>query len=183
MVEERLISGAGTTEEEWLNAAPLRTLPSATLAALIPESHRLVICAPHPDDEVLPCGGLVAAASEAGKEVLIVAFTDGEQSHPEHAELLRVARPVETAAALKALNVKAEVCRLRYGDGKLEMFEDAMADEMTALLSAKDVLVTPWRWDGHPDHEAVFRAAKATADRNGSQILETMIWGWHCTHE
>ncbi|WP_369010244.1 PIG-L family deacetylase, partial [Salmonella enterica] len=38
--------------------------------------------APHPDDEVLACGGLMCVATDLGLEVMVVAVTDGEACYP-----------------------------------------------------------------------------------------------------
>lgn len=45
-------------------------------------TRRLVIVAPHPDDETLGCGLLIAAAVRAGVRVAVIALTDGQASHP-----------------------------------------------------------------------------------------------------
>ena len=36
-----------------------------------------------------------------------------------------------------------------------------------------------WRGDGHPDHEAVGRAAAAACARTGVALLEYPVWMWH----
>ncbi len=41
----------------------------------------IVVLAPHPDDESLGCGALLAAAF-AGKGARVVCLTDGSGSHP-----------------------------------------------------------------------------------------------------
>ena len=40
-----------------------------------------VIFAPHPDDEILACGGTIAKKVKEGQEVYIVIMTDGRNSH------------------------------------------------------------------------------------------------------
>lgn len=39
--------------------------------------------APHPDDEILCCGGLLALQAKRGGKVLLVGVTDGDKSHTE----------------------------------------------------------------------------------------------------
>ena len=41
-----------------------------------------MVLAPHPDDESLGCGGMIAAACEAGTPPVVVFITDGAASHP-----------------------------------------------------------------------------------------------------
>ena len=47
----------------------------------LPQGPVLVI-APHPDDETLGCGGLIAASVRAGHRVHTVFVTEGGASHP-----------------------------------------------------------------------------------------------------
>src|SRR5580658_4941526 len=42
----------------------------------------LVVIAPHPDDESLACGGLIAEARAQGRLVRVVIVSDGTGSHP-----------------------------------------------------------------------------------------------------
>jgi LmbE family N-acetylglucosaminyl deacetylase len=43
-------------------------------------SSRLLIVAPHPDDESLACGVLLQNAVEAGAAILVIYVTDGENN-------------------------------------------------------------------------------------------------------
>jgi LmbE family N-acetylglucosaminyl deacetylase len=43
-----------------------------------PSREKMVVIAPHPDDEVLGAGGLIAAQAFLGVEIVVVAVTDGE---------------------------------------------------------------------------------------------------------
>src|SRR5262249_21527874 len=36
-----------------------------------------------------------------------------------------------------------------------------------------------WSGDGHPDHEAVGRAAAVAVERTGATLLEYPVWMWH----
>jgi len=78
----RRIRGEGTTAEtdwrDWL--ADLRP-PALSIEQLLANTQRVVVVSPHPDDEVLACGGLLALHARRGGEVMVVAVTDGEASH------------------------------------------------------------------------------------------------------
>jgi LmbE family N-acetylglucosaminyl deacetylase len=77
-----------------------------------------VVVAPHPDDEILGCGGLLRHAAEQGMEVRVVAVTDGEACYPdEHwwtPERLRSARRAELAAALGELGIRPDPLSPRH---------------------------------------------------------------------
>ena len=57
-------------------------LPLASLDALL-GSRGLVVVAPHPDDESLGCGGLIAAARASGRPVHLVVVSDRCGSHTQ----------------------------------------------------------------------------------------------------
>src|SRR5690606_13482680 len=49
-----------------------------------------------------------------------------------------------------------------------------------ALLRRGDLVLAPWEHDGHPDHDAVGRAAlAATAALPGLRLLRYPVWAWH----
>ncbi len=178
MVTDRQISGRGTPESKWMACPHLGSLAAVEPAALVPPGQRLVVCAPHPDDEILPCGGLLAMLRD--REILVVAITDGEASHPDRAASLRVTRPRETATALARLGARCEVTRLGFADGGLAAAESQLTRELDAIFRPTDVILTPWRFDGHPDHEATARATIQAADAVAAAApIQMPIWGWH----
>ncbi len=56
--------------------AGFRALPAADIHTLLGGAKPLIL-APHPDDESLGCGGLIAAACAAGPPPIILVLTDG----------------------------------------------------------------------------------------------------------
>src|ERR1700733_997679 len=49
--------------------------------AVAPQARKILVVAPHPDDESLGCGGLISLSAQAGSSVYIVFVTDGAASH------------------------------------------------------------------------------------------------------
>jgi hypothetical protein len=97
------LAGPGTAEDRWRAWPPLGARspwPALDPAGLAD----VVVIAPHPDDEVLGVGDLLALAAAAGARVRLVAVTDGERSHPRSSAItpaqLRRERPREAARAL-----------------------------------------------------------------------------------
>ena len=152
---------------------------------------RTLVVAPHPDDESLGCGGLLAllAASEQGARVVFV--TDGTRSHPNSPsyppEWLRALREAEAEAALAALGLAPEAALfLRYPDCGLPQrgtgsFETAL-DRVTEIVRdwAPETVLLPWRRDPHCDHVdawALFRAALHRFD-TPLRVLEYPVWAW-----
>ncbi len=60
----------------------LRDLPDGTFADITGDQP-FVVLSPHPDDESLGTGGLIAAACARGQRVDVVLVTDGAGSHPK----------------------------------------------------------------------------------------------------
>lgn len=179
---DRLIAGAGTGADAWRADPALGAIAGIGAADLAPPAARLVVVAPHPDDEILACGGLLQLLVSPAP--LLVAVTDGDASHPGSGAWpparLRRERPRETLAALDCLGIPPpQIARLGIPDGGIAAREDALARRLAALFRPGDVVVTTWRYDGHPDHEATARACLAAADGCGARVWEAPVWGWH----
>jgi LmbE family N-acetylglucosaminyl deacetylase len=178
------IEGRGTQESEWDDCLWLDALPSVEADTVLLGARRLVILSPHPDDEVLGCGGLMQSALAQGIAVQVISVTDGEACYPDHPRWptlrLRDARRRELVAALQALGMGAtNVTALGLPDGQVACHESDLAAYLAARLLPGDIVVAPWVHDGHPDHEAVGRAADAAATACGARTLQYPVWAWH----
>ena len=150
-----------------------------------------LVVAPHPDDESLGCGGVLARLAELGARVGVVWVSDGAASHvgsrkfPPHklAELRRD----EALEALKRLGLPPDCARfLELPDGALPFPDDeGFADALTqarALLRefAPQTLVLPWRRDPHRDHRATWQLWARAACEQGwtGRVLEYLVWAF-----
>lgn len=182
--DARVIRGEGTPESRWRKWLPTAGIPVCSALELLPRKSRLVVVAPHPDDEVLACGGLMAAHAANAGETLIVAVSDGEASHTGApgwtASNLAAARRAESAVGLERLGARdSTVVRLGLADGRINRSLGELSQRLHGLLKPTDVVVTTWRFDGHPDHDATGLAtANACADA-GCRLLEAPVWMWH----
>lgn len=165
----------------------MRSLPAASLDTLLNGRSPLVL-APHPDDESLGCGGLIAAAVGAGLAPFVAVLTDGTGSHPSSraypAERLRAVREAETRDAVAALGLAADrLVFLRERDTAAPTSGPALAavaDRLAQLCirSGCGVLLAPWEHDPHCDHEAAHLLARAVAGKLGLPHLSYPVWGW-----
>jgi LmbE family N-acetylglucosaminyl deacetylase len=159
-------------EDEWL--AALEGLP-----VWAPPASPLVVLAPHPDDETLGAGGFITAQCLHGRDVLVVAATDGESAYGYDPNLGTV-RESEQRDALARLGVPAEnIVRLRLPDSDIASHEAQLVDHLLTYVTKDTHLVAPWRWDFHPDHEACGRAAEWVANRTGARLTSYFFWTWH----
>ncbi|WP_412069658.1 PIG-L deacetylase family protein [Rubrivirga sp. IMCC43871] len=161
--------------ERW----PLRE-PEAAL-----DLGRTVVVAPHPDDESLGCGGLLAILGDAGLDPRVVVVTDGSRSHASAAyppDRLAALREGEALAAVSALGLGADaVSFLRHPDcGVPGLNDEAAVAGLADALREAETVVVPWRRDPHCDHEdawALARAAVACLDAP-PRWLEYAVWAW-----
>jgi len=173
----------GTDEEAW--ATRLKTTPIAALdlEVFVRRGLTVHVVAPHPDDEILGAGGLLQRFSRLGARAIIHALTDGEASHPNSAMWPRLkliqTRREESLEALRTLKISFERRRLLLPDGALPEHESTISSALRDAVSENDVVIAPWRFDGHPDHEAAGRAARDVAAERRAHLLETPIWGWN----
>jgi LmbE family N-acetylglucosaminyl deacetylase len=155
-----------------------------------PPSGRVVVLAPHPDDEAFGCGGTLARASAQGANVHVVFMTDGARGY-DPARLagadaaavaafeaaLRGTRRAEAAAAGQVLGL-AEPVFLDLPDGGLRGHPEAVPRLAEALSTLRpDVVMLPWFADPHPDHWATVAAFHRAAKQAGLPA-STPCWGY-----
>ncbi len=180
----RRIAGGGTPEAAWQAWPGLAAARRLSLNAWLPAGVRLVVVAPHPDDEVLACGGLLASHAARGGACLVVAVTDGEASHPGSStwtpsELAR-ARRAESSSGLEKLGVRrADIARFGLPDGRVQQHAAKLVAGLHLILQPTDVVVSTWRQDGHPDHEASGQATATVCARTRCRFMEAPVWMWH----
>ena len=166
-------------------ALPIR--PPSSAAELGPT----VVVAPHPDDESLGCGGLLALLARAGVPVWCVLVSDGTMSHPNSEKFPAPARlalrETELRLALAELGLNPDhLTTLRLPDGSVpgpDTPDGAAAVQALAAVFQRQhpaTVLVPWRRDPHPDHRAtsqLVRAALATLPRP-PRLLEYVVWAW-----
>ncbi len=162
-------------------------LPARAAAGLGPT----LVVAPHPDDESLGCGGLIALLRQASLAVRVLFVSDGSGSHPNSVRYPRPAlaalRQSEAWEALARLGVDASaVTFLGLPDTAVPNqgqpgFEEAV--EACAELGRQfqpTTIVAPWRRDPHCDHRASWQIVAAARQRlsQPTRLLEYPIWVW-----
>jgi LmbE family N-acetylglucosaminyl deacetylase len=185
-MKENPIVGSGTSLQAWNSSQKLAQLPVITVDVLVPVNSRAVIIAPHPDDEILGCGGLMRQLAQLGRQLKLISITDGSGSHPGSqawtTERLSVIRPQESAEALRRLDIplhSLQWIRGGFGDSAVAEQEDELVAFLECYLRPTDVVFATWAMDGHTDHEAVGRASARAAAAVGAQFHEVPIWAWH----
>lgn len=145
----------------------------------------VLVLAPHPDDEALGCGLLLASVWAAGGVAHVACLTDGAASHPgspSHppARIARL-RAGEMREAVAALGGSAEdLTFLGHADAALHRVSpDVLDTQVGALADRLDaaMLVAPSPLDPHCDHVAAAgSAARVAAARPGTRLVLYPVW-------
>jgi LmbE family N-acetylglucosaminyl deacetylase len=173
------------TAGELLDAAgsfPFHSLPEML------GSRPFVVIAPHPDDESLACGGLIAEACKQGLRLKVVIVSDGAGSHPKSKayppERLRSLREDEARQAGAELGLNPEEMLFLGLPDRFVPHEGEQAEHAIGVIAkcvgeigAGSVFVS-WRHDPHCDHEASYQIAREVQRRvGGVRLFEYVVWG------
>ena len=150
-------------------------------ALAIANSDRLLILAPHPDDESIATGGLIRVALDAGAAVRVIVLTDGDNNpcpqrwiekrwsiNADARARWGARRREEARAAMRVLGLREDGAQflglpdlgltdllMRNDDAALNALRSAIADFRPTLL------VIPAVADRHPDHSAAHIMARS----------------------
>jgi LmbE family N-acetylglucosaminyl deacetylase len=127
---------------------------------------KLLVIAPHPDDEAVACGGAIALNAANGGTTVVVYCTMDD------------ARAVEAREAAKALGVNGAHSLKHSVDSLKE--QSVLPKELSLIISQvkPDVVFAPFWLDNHPDHRAAARAfAKAAVESKQNFVIYTYsVW-------
>ncbi len=132
----------------------------------------ILVLAPHYDDETLGCGGWLAGFPFQ-RRVRVIFVCDGRGSPglrrraflPSEMEIGAMRR-AEAEAALEALGLtRAQMQCWEFPDGSLARRAEELAERLRAELTARpcQLLLIPFRFDRHADHEALNRVGRHVA--------------------
>lgn len=162
----------------------LRRLPLMSPATLLAGRH-LVVVAPHPDDESLGLGGLLAAAASEGAGATVIFLTDGEASHvgsPTYPPpRLAQVRRGEAIDALAALGIPASAAHfLGLGDGRLPSLDSSQVVQRLGELlpDVPTLLCVTADTDPHGDHRAASKFVRLLPARDATEVMLYPVWTW-----
>ncbi|HVO01284.1 MAG TPA: PIG-L family deacetylase [Candidatus Cybelea sp.] len=156
----------------------------------LPPGTRVLVLAPHPDDESIGCGGTLARWRRAGRAAKVLFLTDGRlgsrslRAMPEHdprrmeaEQRLIETRRQEAKLALQALAVE-EFAFADAPDGELWRHVEPVARAIARAIEEDrpDLILLPFLTDRHTDHVAA-GACLLSALR---QISSTQLGGLTC---
>ncbi|HLU12195.1 MAG TPA: PIG-L deacetylase family protein [Oceanobacillus sp.] len=137
---------------------------------------RVLVIAPHPDDDAIGCGGSIVQHVRRGDTVHIIYVTSGEHGSPvyEPSELAKI-REDEAAKGAQILGAQ-QTTFLRQPDGNVGYSIDLVNHFIQLIRTEKpDVLYLPHSADGHKDHQQTFQIVMEAVGRaQGNSFPE---WG------
>ena len=139
--------------------------------------NKILVVAPHADDEVLGVGGTIRKKVNEGHEVSVIIMTNANKSIPERYTLEKLHKI--RAVAVKAneiLGVK-EVLFEDFPAPVLDQFPAYKIAEALHLLLKKneyDTIYVPHRGDIHNDHKVIFDAALVAARPVGNYFVKNI---------
>lgn len=139
----------------------------------------VLIIAPHPDDESLGCGLLLASHPEPHR-IHIAFVTDGAGQGPDRA-MQSARREAEARAAAAVYGIQdSHLHFFNLPDGKLARHEAVFVEKLRVLLSRllPASVHVPFRFDRHSDHMMVNRVACALHDAGELKfrVLEYFVY-------
>lgn len=136
---------------------------------------RVLVIAPHPDDEVLGCGGAMARLAELGSRVEVAIVTEGKPPRYDRSGVEKVRAEAATAHALLGVSAThyldlpaAELDRVPHAD---------LNAKIAALINETepDTIFVPFVGDIHLDHQLVFRSAMVAARPRQARYPRTIL--------
>lgn len=131
-----------------------------------PVGEKILVLAPHPDDETLGCGGTIYLLVKAKKQVKVVFLTSGDKAEPlhplsakkhgeQHITDYSLMREKEAIKALKVLQV-FDCEFLRFPDRELSACSRSALQKIVQILReyVPDAIYSPSPLDLNPDHRA-----------------------------
>lgn len=145
----------------------------------------ILILAPHPDDEVLGCGGLVARLCKEGNPPHVAILTGGGGSLRGHSaipesEVIKARRQLTLNSAHELGLPKTNIHFLDFIDGKISAQPQEEIEKLGTLISKlkPSVIFVPHSGEGWPDHLAVREIGIKLAPESAT-VYEYCVWMWY----
>lgn len=136
------------------------------------DSKRVMVFSPHPDDDVIGCGGSILKHVELGNYVTVVYMTSGDASSLENKKELAQTREQEAVKAAGVLRVKDHVF-LGRPDGYLENNKGLLISLVDLIRNRRpNIIYVPHGNDSHLDHKVTFDTVTEAAGRAATPFFQ-----------
>lgn len=127
---------------------------------------KAIILAPHPDDETIGCGGIIAKYNNIQMDMTSILATYKKDDM----------RGLEFINAMKLLNCKYQFIELE--DGKIEEQKETLVTKIHYLIDVlcPDIIFTPYLLDFNPDHRVLSTALSEITYSKKTLIAMYEVW-------
>lgn len=148
-------------------------------------NNKILILAPHPDDEVFGCGGLIARLVAECHAPHVIVLTGGGGSHrgccsTAESDIISARRKL-THKAMSALGLpESNIHELDFTDGHISEGNAAEKKKLESLISKinPNVILVPHHGEGWPDHVAA-RDLGIELAGDDMAVYEYCVWMWY----
>lgn len=172
--------------DQWLAAHPRYSSPEArSFGEEVKPGDHLLVLSPHPDDEVIGCGGTLLKLGAKGARITIVMMTDGAETRalrgePEESRpgvRLQEAREVAGDLGAALVSWKEPDSALACEPKNVERLADLL-DKLRPRM-----IFVPFVNDFHPDHVAANRILAAALEKSSLEsedvpVLAYEVWAF-----
>ena len=159
--------------DKWTESHPGVSSSARSLELAAYRDRNILVLAPHPDDEIIGCGGTLHRLVQAGAKVTAIHATDGSDSaalffHPENER--------RTLRLREAVNVGRRIGfdKIDYWreDNRSFLYRPELVERLRSNIeSLRPALVfTPFITDFHPDHQTLNRILADALDASSVQL-------------
>jgi len=131
-----------------------------------PGAERVVVLAPHMDDETIGCGGTLALHAQRGAQITVVFLTNGRNGSSKLATLPREAREQAQRRLVETRKQEAQAALTELGIGQMVCFdaEDGSLRSNAGAAQRLRLILNDWQphlvylpffLEEHDDHRAV----------------------------
>lgn len=174
---ERMHAGFLAERDRWAVAHGVQPVPARALDPGEFAGAAVLVLAPHPDDEVIGCGGTLLRLVDAGARVTCIQATDGSDSHalrdaPEEVRRTVRLEEAERVAAMAQFHMEAW-----RADNRAFRDTPELAQRLAARIERDRprLVFTPFVTDIHPDHLTLNRVFAAAIRAAAAAVAETRV--------
>lgn len=144
-----------------------------------------LIFAPHPDDEVMGCGGLIHRLCKQGATPHVVILTGGGQSHSACCSLpestIKAERRVMASQILQKLGLPADHLHLLdFPDGAISSGHEEMTTLQKLVAEIQpEIVFIPHHREGWSDHLVCRELIDKITSLGTAAIYEYCVWLWY----
>lgn len=148
--------------------------------------NRTLIIAPHPDDEVIGCAGLIQQTLKQGKQIYICMLTGGEASLRDYSKMSEEELKKQRLSLTKKITIQLGLSAdhlflLNFPDGNINQHHPDFQSLKQIIQQIKpDAIYVPHqKGEGWSDHIEAGNMAKEITKDTTIHLYEYCVWFWY----